>query len=82
LWCSTHAPTSPSYRRWCGFRSGYARRVFAGLQALGIDYDDVIEVLESEGIEKFTASWIELLDTINNKMARLMEQTPPPGNQP
>ncbi len=59
-----------------------ARRVFAGLQALGIDYGDAIEVLEGEGVEKFSASWSELLDTIDKKMARLREQPPRPGNQP
>ncbi len=59
-----------------------ARRVLAGLQALGIGYDDVIEVLESEGVEKFTASWTELLDTIEKQTTRLREQTPLPGNQP
>jgi transaldolase len=59
-----------------------ARRVFAGLQGLGIDYDDVIEVLEGEGVEKFSASWSELLDTIDKKMARLREQPPWPPNQP
>ena len=30
----------------------------------GIDYDDVIEVLEQEGVEKFVKSWDELLETV------------------
>jgi len=34
------------------------------LDALGISYAEVTELLENEGIEKFTASWNELLDTV------------------
>ncbi len=45
-----------------------SRQVFADLEALGIGYDDVVQVLEDEGVSKFEASWIELLDTIKTKM--------------
>ena len=45
-----------------------SRQVFAELEALGIGYDDVVQVLEDEGVSKFEASWIELLDTIKTKM--------------
>ena len=45
-----------------------SRQVFADLEALGIGYDDVVQVLESEGVAKFEASWNELLDTIRTKM--------------
>ena len=34
-----------------------SRQVFADLEQLGIGYDDVVEVLEREGVEKFAASW-------------------------
>lgn len=34
------------------------------MQDLGIDYDDVVETLEREGVEKFTASWLGLLEQI------------------
>jgi transaldolase len=43
--------------------------VIEQLESLGIHYDDVVRVLEEEGVEKFTASWIELLDTIKTQMA-------------
>jgi transaldolase len=46
-----------------------ARRVFERLARLGIDYDDVVKVLEDEGVAKFAASWSELLDTIGAEMA-------------
>jgi transaldolase len=46
-----------------------SRSVFGQLEALGISYDDVVTVLEDEGVQKFAASWNELLDTIKNEMA-------------
>jgi transaldolase len=45
-----------------------SRQVFADLEKLGIGYDDVVQVLEDEGVQKFEASWIQLLDTISTKM--------------
>jgi transaldolase len=45
-----------------------SRQVFTDLEALGIGYDDVVRVLEDEGVSKFEASWIELLDTIKTNM--------------
>ncbi|MFI0422621.1 transaldolase [Spongiactinospora sp. 9N601] len=36
----------------------------AALKEAGIDYDDVVRVLEDEGVEKFEASWNELIDTV------------------
>ena len=38
-----------------------AAKVIADLEALGISYDDVVKVLEEEGVEKFETSWNELL---------------------
>ena len=51
--------------------SGYdqARQVFAGLEALGISYQDVVTVLEDEGVAKFAASWQEMLETISTQLA-------------
>jgi transaldolase len=46
-----------------------SRQVFADLAALGIEYDDVVRVLEEEGVEKFAASWNEFLGTIESNMA-------------
>jgi transaldolase len=45
-----------------------SRRVFADLAALGISYDDVVQVLEDEGVEKFAVSWKEFLGTIEENM--------------
>ncbi|MFC9985237.1 transaldolase [Microbacterium keratanolyticum] len=38
-----------------------ARAVFAGLEAVGIDFVDVTQVLEDEGVAKFIDSWHDLL---------------------
>jgi transaldolase len=46
-----------------------ARQVFADLEALGIAYDDVVDVLEREGVQKFATSWHEFLETIETNMA-------------
>jgi transaldolase len=46
-----------------------SRQVFADLEALGISYDDVVEVLEVEGVQKFATSWHEFLETIEANMA-------------
>ncbi|AQY01772.1 transaldolase [Microbacterium foliorum] len=41
-----------------------ARAVFAGLEALGIDFTDVTQVLEDEGVAKFIDSWHDLLTQV------------------
>jgi transaldolase len=47
-----------------------SRKVFADLEALGIGYDDVVQVLEDEGVSKFEVSWNEMLETIRTEMGR------------
>jgi len=46
-----------------------ARRVFDRLAVLGVDYDDVVQVLEDEGVEKFETSWRELLAQVSEQLA-------------
>jgi transaldolase len=48
-----------------------ARKVLDDLAGLGIDYDDVIAVLEREGVEKFETSWVELLESTTKELERL-----------
>jgi transaldolase len=45
-----------------------ARQVFADLEKLGISYDDVVAVLEDEGVRKFSDSWDGLLKTISEQL--------------
>jgi len=51
-----------------------AEAVIAGLRDLGIDIDDVTEQLEVEGVDKFTASWGELLTTVSDGLADAAKQ--------
>jgi transaldolase len=41
-----------------------ARAVLAAIEAQGISIDEVTDLLEQEGVDKFVVSWNELLDTI------------------
>jgi transaldolase len=45
-----------------------ARKLMADLAEAGIDYDDVIETLETEGVEKFVKSWDELVETVRGQL--------------
>jgi transaldolase len=45
-----------------------AGRVLDALAGVGVDYDDVTELLEREGVEKFIVSWHELLDTVRTAL--------------
>jgi transaldolase len=45
-----------------------AQQVMDDLAKVGVDYDDVIETLEREGVEKFVASWDELVATVKGQL--------------
>jgi transaldolase len=45
-----------------------ARQVFEDLEGLGISYDDVVDVLENEGVDKFDKSWGELVETVRDAL--------------
>jgi len=45
-----------------------ARQVMDDLATVGVDYDDVIAVLEREGVEKFEKSWAELVETVRGQL--------------
>jgi transaldolase len=51
-------------------KAAEAQDVFDRLAAAGIDLPDVFRVLETEGIEKFTASWTDLIETVKGQMAK------------
>jgi transaldolase len=48
-----------------------ARYLFNRLYAAGVDYDDVVATLEREGIDKFLASFNQLLEGIAKKQREL-----------
>jgi transaldolase len=45
-----------------------ANKVMDQLAAVGIDYDDVVDLLEKEAVEKFNVSWGELVDTVKTAL--------------
>jgi transaldolase len=48
-----------------------ARTDLDTIKNLGIAYDDVVQVLEDEGVEKFEASWNDLLKSTEAELKRL-----------
>ncbi|MER7518786.1 transaldolase [Streptomyces sp. NPDC126499] len=48
-----------------------SRAVLDAVAALGISYDDVVQVLEDEGVDKFEASWNDLLKSTEAELQRL-----------
>ena len=48
-----------------------ARRVFERLRDVGVDYDDVTDTLEREGVEKFADSFAELMEGLQAKQGSL-----------
>lgn len=48
-----------------------ARADLAALEKLGISYDDVVQLLEDEGVDKFEASWNDLLKSTEAELKRL-----------
>ncbi len=49
-----------------------ARKVLADLKAAGIDYDDVVDTLEKEGVQKFADSFKDLFSDIESKRDQLV----------
>ncbi|WGX99406.1 transaldolase [Nocardioides sp. L-11A] len=49
-------------------KGGEAQAVFDRLAGAGVDLDDVFLVLETEGVDKFKASWTELVATVQAQM--------------
>ena len=53
-----------------------AAQVMSALADAGIDMDDVVQVLEDEGVEKFETSWQELLESTAKELERLGTGSP------
>ncbi len=45
-----------------------AQRVLDELKAVGVDYDDVVATLETEGVEKFEDSWNQLIEAVEEQL--------------
>ncbi|WP_127127240.1 transaldolase [Georgenia sp. SYP-B2076] len=63
-----------------------AHRVLDGLRGLGIDYDDVVQTLEDDGLATFDASWDGLGDQLAARLRPRPPLTPamtaPPAHRP
>lgn len=46
-----------------------SNKILNDIEAQGVSYTDVVKKLEDEGIEKFDASWAELLETVKKALA-------------
>ncbi|HEY9438080.1 MAG TPA: transaldolase [Streptomyces sp.] len=48
-----------------------ARAELDAVEKLGISYDDVVQLLEDEGVQKFEAAWADLLNSTEAELKRL-----------
>ncbi|MEZ0163592.1 transaldolase [Kineococcus sp. LSe6-4] len=53
---------------------GESQEVLDALERLGISYTEVVDQLETEGLDKFAASWTELLQTVTDELERVKTQ--------
>jgi transaldolase len=51
-------------------RAGEAQALLDELTEVGIDFEDVLVVLETEGVDKFKKSWTELVETVSGQMEK------------
>ena len=56
-----------------------AKAVLDSLGELGIDYEDVVQVLEEEGVEKFETAWNELIDSVQEQLEKLAQEVSTEG---
>ena len=49
-------------------KAGEGNAILTRLTELGIDWLDVLQVLEHEGVDKFKKSWTELVETVQGQM--------------
>ena len=56
-----------------------AHQVLDRLAALGIDYDDVVQTLEDEGVRKFEDSWNELIEQVTSSLEGAGAEVGPDG---
>jgi len=56
-----------------------AQQVLDRLEALGIEYDDVVQVLEDEGVKKFEDSWEELIESVARHLQGASADVGPTG---
>lgn len=58
---------------------GEAQQTLDRLAAVGIDYDDVVQTLEDEGVKKFEDSWGELIEQVTSSLESAGAEVRPDG---
>jgi len=48
-----------------------ASNLLDDLERLGVSYQEVVELLEDEGVDKFEKAWGELLDGVTTEMSKV-----------
>jgi transaldolase len=61
-------------------RYAEAQQVLDRLAALGVDYDDVVQTLEEEGVRKFEDSWNELIEQVTSSLSDAGAEVTPAGS--
>ncbi|MGB0100951.1 MAG: transaldolase [Nocardioides sp.] len=51
-------------------KASEGRAILDRIVELGIDWEDVLLALESEGVDKFKKSWVELVETVSGQMEK------------
>ena len=54
-------------------KAGEGSALLERLREVGVDFDDVMLVLEAEGVDKFKKSWQELVETVQGQMGQAAE---------
>jgi transaldolase len=57
-----------------------AQQLLDRLAGLGVGYDDVVQVLEDEGVKKFEDSWQELIESVTGQLSQAGATVPPDGS--
>jgi transaldolase len=58
---------------------GEAQQTLDRLSAIGVDYDDVVQTLEDEGVKKFEDSWGELIEQVTSSLEGAGAEVMPAG---
>ena len=56
-----------------------AQGVLDRLKGAGVDYDDVVQVLEDEGLDKFEQAWGQLIDSVTEQLEKAGADVMPAG---
>jgi transaldolase len=56
-----------------------AQQTLDALKDAGIDYDDVVQVLEDEGLEKFEQAWGDLIESVTDQLEKAGAEVMPAG---